>query len=133
MRARPALARPVGRPAADVPAGELHATAVRSVLAEDAVEQGGLAAAVGADDAEDLAVPDLERHVVDGLDAAERLVDVGDAHHRLAGHDETSGSASSVGGARRRCNHERTWLNVPATPLGATSIITMTKSPNQTR
>ena len=50
----------------------------------DAVEDGGLAGAVGADDAEDLAIGDVEADVVDGGEAAEATGDVGagDGVHR---------------------------------------------------
>src|SRR5215472_5166436 len=47
--------------------------AARPQLAEDAVEEGGLAAAIGADDTENLTLADLERDVVDGGDAVEAL------------------------------------------------------------
>src|SRR5690606_19598977 len=42
------------------------------------VEQRALAAAVGADDADDLGLLDVERHVVDRVDAAEGAGQVGD-------------------------------------------------------
>ena len=64
----------VARPhAGDGAAVELHLAGTRPELAEDAVEQRRLAAAVRPDDAEDLALVDVERHAVDGLDAAEAL------------------------------------------------------------
>ena len=46
---------------------------VGSAQALDALQKGRLSGAVGADDAEDLAALDVERHVVDGDDAAVRL------------------------------------------------------------
>ena len=47
------------------------APALRPVEAADAVEQAGLAGAVGADDGHDLAVVDVEAHAVERGDAAE--------------------------------------------------------------
>ena len=54
------------------------------VEALDAGQQRGLAGAVGADDAEDLAIGDVEADVVDGGEAAEATGDVGagDGVHR---------------------------------------------------
>ena len=53
-------------------------------LAEDRVEQRRLAGAVRADDADDLAGLQRERHAVDGLDRAVVLADVLDFEERLA-------------------------------------------------
>ena len=64
------LARP---PARDVAAFEHDAPFVRLVEAGDHVEQRGLAGAVGADDRDDAALGDVDRHAVDGGDAAEVL------------------------------------------------------------
>ena len=67
----------IARPhAGDRAAVEMHVAGARPQLPEDAVEQGRLAAAVGADDAENLALVDLERHAVDGDDAAEALSEI---------------------------------------------------------
>src|SRR5690606_10247903 len=55
------------------------------VQAADAVQQRGLAGAVGADDRVDVALGDGERHVVEGLDAAEPQRDVIDLEHRSTG------------------------------------------------
>jgi hypothetical protein len=57
---------------------------VRSDEAADDVEQRGLAGAVGPDEAEHLAVADVERHGVEGLEAAERDADVAHTEQRLA-------------------------------------------------
>ena len=73
--------------AGDGPSVEPHLALARRQLAEDAVEQGRLAAAVGADDAEDLALAHLEGNAVDRSDAAEALLDVGDFEHRRPSHD----------------------------------------------
>jgi hypothetical protein len=69
----------LGRPqSGDDPAVDLHLAIGRRKLAEDAVEQRGLAAAVRADQAEDLALLHVEADAVDGLDAAKALLDVAD-------------------------------------------------------
>src|SRR5262249_50042951 len=65
-------------------------------LPQDAVEQGRFAAAVGADDAEDLALVHLEGHVVDGEDAAEMLAEA--VHRKQRAHGAApwrAGAASS--------------------------------------
>src|SRR5207253_6809706 len=59
------------RPAADVPVAEVHAAVVERDEAGERVEEGGLARAVGADDAETLPRSDAHAHRVDGADAAE--------------------------------------------------------------
>src|SRR5207302_9078982 len=53
---------------------EMHAAGARLQLSEDAVEERRLAAAVRADDAEDLAFLDSERNAIDRHDAAEALL-----------------------------------------------------------
>src|ERR1044071_8731354 len=64
---------------------DLHLATGRRELAEDAVEQRGLAAAVRADQAEDLALLHVEADTVDGLDAAKALLDVADFEDRRHG------------------------------------------------
>src|SRR5262249_43188440 len=61
---------------------EMHIACTRPQLSEDAVEQRRLAAAVGTDDAENLAFVYLERHPVDRDDAAEALLEVAHWEHR---------------------------------------------------
>ena len=76
-RARHAERRDLARrPARDVAALEHDAAGIRLVEAGDHVEQRGLAGAVGADDREDAALGDVDRHAVDGGDAAEVLGNV---------------------------------------------------------
>ena len=58
--------------AGDVIAAKHHAAVARRVDAGQKIEQCGLAGAVRADDRENLAGPDCERHIVHGFDAAER-------------------------------------------------------------
>ena len=69
----PALGHPVGRDAVDALAGEPDLAAIRRVEFHDAVEDGGLAGAIGADDAVDARSSDLEIETVDGDQAAEVL------------------------------------------------------------
>ncbi len=78
MRLTPSLLRLGGAQARDELAVELHFTAAWGELAEDAVEQCGLAAAVRPDQPEDLALAHVETDTVDGMDAAKTLLDVGD-------------------------------------------------------
>ena len=74
----------------------------RRELAEDAVEQRGLAAAVRADEAEDLALAHVEGDAVDRGDAAEALADVADFEDRLM-------AASPVAPSRPRAARRRPW------------------------
>src|SRR5690606_14135966 len=63
-------------------ATETDGTARRPVEAADAVEHRGLAGAVGADDGQDLAVADVERHAIDRLQAAKAHAEVADFQQR---------------------------------------------------
>src|SRR3546814_5446466 len=63
---------------------ELDRAAVDRVVADDRVEQRGLAGAVGADEAGDLAARHRQRDGAVGEPAAERLGNVLDGNHRLA-------------------------------------------------
>ncbi len=54
-------------------------------LAEDAIEQCGLATTVGADDTEDLALADGEGNAVDRLDGAEAPAHIPDLEQRAHG------------------------------------------------
>ena len=62
----------VRRPAQDAAALEQDVAGARRVEPAEAVEQRRLAGAVRADQAEDLALPHVERDVVERDDAAER-------------------------------------------------------------
>src|SRR5262249_5188930 len=66
-------------------AAERHAAPARVIDAVDDVQERALAGAVGADDRADLALPDLERHVREGRDAAEGERDVLDAEQDVSG------------------------------------------------
>src|SRR6266704_5702108 len=78
-----------GRPqSSDDLAVDLDLAIGRRELAENAVEQRGLAAAVRADQPEDFALLHVEADAVDGFDAAKALFDVGDFENR--GHGAVS-------------------------------------------
>ena len=72
----------VRRQAEDRLAREAHAAAGRGEGARDQVEGGGLARAVGADHAEDLAFADLEVERLHGRQAAEALAQLLDLENR---------------------------------------------------
>ena len=78
VRATPSAAISLGRMRGDVAAVEHDAAGVGLVEARDHVEQRGLAGAVGADDRDDAALGDVDRHVLDCGDAAEALGDTRD-------------------------------------------------------
>ncbi|KAG0743531.1 hypothetical protein G6F24_016246 [Rhizopus arrhizus] len=78
----------------------------RRVEAAHAVEHGGLAGPVGADDGENLVGFDFERHAVDGQQAAEPHAPRGDASWATTPADATSSSTpspdrTSASGTRR--------------------------------
>src|SRR5438874_326561 len=78
-----------GRPqSGDDLAIDLDLATGRRELAEDAVEQRGLAAAVRTDQPEDLALLHVEGYAVDGLDAAKALFDAADFEN--CGHGAVS-------------------------------------------
>ena len=85
-RARDAEPRqPVGRKARDLPVLERDPACGRLEDPGDQVEHRGLAGAVRADQAEDLAAVDRKAHVGDGAQAAEPFRDALDAQDRA--HD----------------------------------------------
>ena len=47
------------------------------------LDRGGLAGAVGAEEGKDFSFGDVERHVIDGFDLAERLDQIVDVNHRM--------------------------------------------------
>ena len=81
VRLTPSRLRSQGRMPVTARPSRRTSPRARLQLAEDAVEQRRLAAAVRADDAEDLAFVDVERHAVDGDDAAEALLQVAHLEH----------------------------------------------------
>ena len=66
----------LGRQRRDVATPEMHRTPGRRQIAGQAVEEGRLARAIGADQAQHVALLDRHGGVVDGLEGAERLGDV---------------------------------------------------------
>src|SRR5690606_22964097 len=96
-------------------------------LAEDAVEQRRLARAVGADEAEDLALVHVEGDAAHGLDAAEALGDVADRENGR-GHfsfGPCSTSARICGLPKKR---SRSIPHSPISPLGVNTSMTMTSA-----
>ena len=81
----------------------------------DALHRGGLAGAVGADEAEDLALVDVEAHTVDRDGAAVGLAEILDADDGVAGHEAGGPIVSRrwrrvavrAGGASRGCPPSR--------------------------
>src|SRR5437764_452610 len=63
---------------------ERDAAAVQPIDAADAVEEGGLAGAVGADQAQDLALGDREADVAERGHSAKALGDAGELQHLAA-------------------------------------------------
>src|SRR6476646_5953951 len=110
------LRRPQTR---DPSAVDLHFAGARGQLAQDAVEQGRLAAAIRSDQAEDLALLNVEADAVDCGDAAETLADVVDFEDR--GH----GAVSSLAFATARSaeatlvrRSDRMRSRMPRMPVG---------------
>ena len=81
VRATPQPRHRMRRHAGDVVAFEHDAALLRRVEAGDRVGQRGLAAAVGADQAEDLAAADLQVHAGQRHQAAEAALDLLDLQH----------------------------------------------------
>ena len=67
-------------------------------LAEDEVEEGGLAGAVGPDEAEAVRARDEERHVVEEFAGAVGLGNVGDGQHREPSNTPVHHRAASIAG-----------------------------------
>ena len=81
----------LGRQERDLLAGHLDHAAGGPQVAGDAVDQGRLSRAVPADQPDDLARPDLDRHVLEGLEAAEGDGDTtGDERQRAGQRPERS-------------------------------------------
>jgi hypothetical protein len=59
-------------------AHEVHLPAVGPVKACDGVDQGGFARAVGADEAQDLALMNLQVNAIQGVNATEVFGQIGD-------------------------------------------------------
>ena len=70
-----------GGQSGDVPPLERHGAGVGTVEPAGEVEQRGLAGAVGADDADEFALLETERNIVDREQAAEAALEMGNPQH----------------------------------------------------
>jgi len=86
LRARPRRVRSWGEQAVDGLAAEAHRTGLVDERAADAIDQGRLAGAVGADQADALALGDREIDAVERDEAAEALAQTRDLEQRLGHH-----------------------------------------------
>ena len=123
VRLTPSRLRSHGRMPVTAPAIETHSAPARLQLAQDAVEQGRLAAAVGSDDAENLAFADVEGHPVDRDNAAEGLLQVahledGSAHRAIS---RAAAGGALVAGDRKRSAR-------PSRPEGENTISSITSN-----
>ncbi len=89
----------VRRQAGDVAALEGNASGIGCVKARDRGKQRGLARASGADQRHDLAGTNVERRLIDGLQAAEGLAEIADLKH-AAVSGKTSSQARRAGAPR---------------------------------
>ena len=84
VRAMPRAARSAGMPGGSASLAERHRAGLGGVIAGDHVQRRGLAAAVGADQAVDLAGLDVEIEAVDGAHIAEAQRDAAQAQRPAA-------------------------------------------------
>src|SRR6185436_20915277 len=97
----------------DVVAVNRDVAGARRLDADDAPQRRGLAGAVGADEADDFAGPDLERKIVDGLELAVDLGQVLDGdHYFLIAIPVSSAIADSVVCAAFRPRRKSLSVNV---------------------
>ena len=90
----------------------LDGTGVLGLLAEDQVEQGGFARAIGADEAVAVGARDEERHVVEEFTRAVGLGNIGDGKHRNRSAHGMPGPASMRElRMNRGCTEERNYGN----------------------
>src|SRR6266496_5230733 len=103
-------------------AAEEHATLVGDLETAQAVEERGLAGAVGADEPDDLVLAEGEAHLLERGHAAE-----GDAHRSRLEQAHRAGSPSSA----LKASRPRGWMmpGTPATPSGRNRITPMSTSP----
>src|SRR6266849_1274574 len=111
----------------DLASLESDRSPVDRVLADDGVEQRGLARSVGADQAVDLPRRDREAHVLVRDHAAERLADVLDFEDR--GHQPPSEAASSTPWPNRSGHFSRAQ---PRMPRGKKTTMTTMSRPSAT-
>src|SRR5690606_1785790 len=97
--------------------------------AGDEVEDRGLACAVRADQAEDLALAHLHAQPIDGLDTAERLRDP--VHFDQVGrrHGRTSAASPAAGWTARAPSPDPRVSNQLSTPPGRNVMISTTRAP----
>src|SRR5579883_215693 len=114
-----------GPHARGAPAVDAHVAGGRPQLAEDAIEERGLAGSVRPDDAEDLARADLEGDAVHRRDALEALAQARDLEHRAHGSVRSPPSGTGVWTGRRRIARDARSIS-PSTPVGQTAISTIT-------
>src|SRR6516164_2113195 len=94
-------------------------------LTKDAIEQGGLAGTVRANDAEDLARLHFERDAIHPRDTAEGLAQVGHFQHRA--HAPTLSPCNTVAARSRRAERALNARPIrPITPDGQNAISSMT-------
>src|SRR3981081_420889 len=96
---------------------------VRHELTQDAIEQRGFARAVGPDDAEDLAVPHLERHAIDRRYAAKGLAQSGEFQNRA--HEPVASVCRAGARGPCRCAAFMARSANPSRPDGHSAIMTM--------
>lgn len=126
--AQEAEARDLGHPQPrDLPALEADRARVHGVVADDGVEEGGLARAVGADEADDLARLDSKRDVAVGDHPAEGLGGALDLEQR--GHSPASPLASTWWPKRTG----KRWRAQPRMPRGKNTTMTTMSRPRATR
>ncbi len=105
---------------ADVEPGHASVAGARREQAGEHLDGGRLAGAVGAEEAEDLALGDLEAHMVDGDEIAERAGEIADLDG--VGHAASTGAAVS----------DTSWMNTSSSE-GSRSAISWTAMPAAAR
>ena len=93
----------VGRAARDVMRQKRHAAVVARIKSRDDVQQRRLAGTVGADKADDFALPARKTDAVESFDAAERQRNIFDGQQRF---DRLANNSVAHEGSRRRCCSE---------------------------
>ena len=124
----------VGLEAVDAGPLEEHVALGGRVVAGDAVEEGGLAGAVGADQPDDLAEADVEADVGVGGEAAEVLGDVLDLEDAGMGRSGSLGRRGGLAGGPRRAasrffTRAIALRSSPRKPSGAKRTTTTTSTP----
>ncbi|MGY4486384.1 hypothetical protein ACVWWR_005575 [Bradyrhizobium sp. LM3.2] len=116
VRPTPASQIVCGRWPDMVAAVDQNLALVRLQEAVEEIEQRGLAGTVGADDAEDLVLVQLEADILHGLEATERAREVANLKHDLAGRGallRAGLQCRHVGGGRSRSVVDRCFGRIP--------------------